>query len=368
MVYARRNRKQMLAKARGFSVGRATGGLIAGAKRLANSAVGRSAVKRGFKNVINRYVKTRTRNVVPFRNVKVEGTGGQLSRFIRSNPAHKLAKMMEKINPPRYIYWNAGLRLTGTPGLQCATFFPYLTGGGYLPTGLSNETQYNDLATMLFQSSGSTGLSNATANPYKTTQFVVKQATGSVKLTNQDSGNVEIILYDCVTKLDGNQDPLGCWYSGLNDEASASTFAGGTLPVGSIPQASQMFNTHYKVKQKTRILLGQGQSHVHQVNLKPNRLVRGEELYDANAYLRGLTYFCMVVASGLPANDSVTNTQVSTGAVNVDIVYTKQMQYTYNTPAVLQYIQYANNLPTSFTVSEQVMDIGSGSKQVDAPA
>lgn len=309
--------------------------------------------------------KRKLRGRTPFRNIKVEGTGGQLSAFRASKSASKAVYLIKKITPSKYLYWSDAMRLTGTPGVQTATYFPFFTSGSYIST-LSSETQYNDMATMLQQVAGDPTSSNNTQR--KTTQFVVEGMTGSVKIQNQDNGNVEIVLYDVVCKNDTDYDALYTWYQGLNNQANVTTYTGSTLPVGSVPQLSSYFNTHWKVKQKTRIVLGQGQSHVHQITLKPNRLFKAEEIEDGNDYISGLSYITLVVANGLPANDSTTLTQVSTGSVNVDIVYTKQMKFTYCVNNQSQWSQYANRLPTAFTNNESIMNIGTGAKSNDAPA
>lgn len=355
---------------RGYSVRKSIGSALSTARRLAGTTTGKSIANRlmlaGAKKMANRIkVRFGSNNRIPFRNVRVQGTGGQLSVFRSSVPPSKTVSIIKKGTPSRYVYWSDAMRLTGTPGVQTATYFPFFTGGQYI-ANLSSETQYNDMATMLLQVTGDP--TNASYTQRKSTQFVVEGMTGSVKLQNQDNGNVEIVLYDCVCKNDTASDPLFSWYTGLNQEANVTTYSGTTLPVGSIPQLSQYFNAHWKVKQKTRIVLGQGQSHVHQISLKPNRLFKGDYLQDSDAYLAGLTYCTLVVANGLPANDTTTLTQVSTGSVNVDVVYTKQMKYTYMVNNQSQWAQYANRLPTSFTNNESIMNVGTGAKSTDAAA
>lgn len=358
---------------RGYSVRKSIGSAYLTAKRLAGTTTGKSIASRlilsGAKKMANRVAQRfKVRNRIPFKNIRVQGTGGQLSAFCASKPASKAVYMIKKITPSKYLYWSDAMRLTGTPGVQTATYFPFFTCGSYITT-ISSENQYNDMATMLQQIAGDP--TSASATQRKTAQFVVEGMTGSVKLQNQDTGNVEIVLYDVVCKNDTDNDALYTWYQGLNNQANSTSptvYLGTSLPVGSVPQLSSWFNSHWKVKQKTRIVLGQGQSHVHQITLKPNRLFKGEEIEDGNTYFSGLSYITLVVANGLPVNDSATVTQVSTGAVNVDIVYTKQMKYTYAINNQSQWSQYTNRLPTSFTVGESIMDIGSGVKTTDAAA
>jgi hypothetical protein len=120
-------------------------------------------------------------------------------------------------------------------------------------------------------------------------------------------------------------------------------------------------------------VLGSGQSHTHYQNVKPNKWYNEELLFTtgnattANSSLKGFTVHTMIVAHGMPYNDLTTQTQVSTGQVALDIVYTKQLKY-----YVIQQnfsTTYANNtLPTSFTVQEEIMNPGLGTRTGDLPA
>lgn len=302
---------------------------------------------------------SRTRTMPVFRNVKVDGQGGQISSFKVSAKPNPAVAMMKKTNNSNYLYWNAAARLTGSPGVQVATALPYFSGGAFTTT----ESIANDLASIQYKITG-----NSTVNqPQRTFKFCAESCVGKTMITNQDSGNVELHIYDIVTRRDNPSDPLSGWIQGINDAFGSGTFTSTNLPLGSIPQASELFNVNFKVKQHTRIVLAQGQSHCHYVSLKPNRVFNSELLANADLSYAGWTCFTLIVCSGLPANDSTTATQVSSGAVNCDIVMTKQMRYTYSLDSVQNYY-YTQSLPVAFTVGQSVMDIGSGVKVTDAPA
>ena len=300
---------------------------------------------------------TKTRTLPIFKNVKVEGTGGQISSFLAKAKPNPVIRLMKKMNASNYLYWNASQRLTANVGYQAVYAYPVFAGSGYTNT----ETQYTDLSTILSKVNG-----GATTGPGRTAQFGVESAVCKWMLQNQDSGNVEIHIYDIVTKRDNSTAPDVAFYSGLTDEENTNV-NNMSLPIGSHPSASQTFRVNYKVKQHQRIILGQGQSHCHYVNLQPNKIFRGEILQNSDFSFAGWTYYCMIVINGLPANDSTTVSSVSTGQANVDMVYSKQMRYTWSADAITNY--YATqNLPTTFAVGQSIMDIGSGVKVTDAPA
>ena len=332
------------------------------AKKLVSTAptVGRALWKAGKTAakvaIKNRFKGGKTRTLPVFKNVKVEGTGGQISAFkARAKPNQALA-MMKKTNASNYLYWNAAQRLTAPVGSQAVYAYPVFAGQGFTST----ETQYTDLSTMSYK------VSSLTSGPAKSTMFGVESAVAKWMFTNQDSGNLEMHIYDIVTKRDNSTAPDVAWYQGLTDEVSTS-INNTQVPIGSVPQCSQLFNVNYKVKQHTRVILGQGQSHCHYVGLSPNKVFRSEILSNSDFSFAGWTYYCLIVISGLPTNDSTNTTSVSTGAASVDMVYSKQMRYTWSADAIDNYF-YSQNLPTSFTNGESIMGIGQGVKITDAPA
>ena len=132
---------------------------------------------------------------------------------------------------------------------------------------------------------GETSAALATATDTNILLTEVQAAALSSKVTvtfgdtNQDLGNVEIHIYDVVCKADCSLSPQQCIYDGLNDQSDA-TFGFGTnkVPIGCTPTQSALFNSYYRVKQHSRIILAQGQSHTHSCYLAPMRVVNTEIL------------------------------------------------------------------------------------------
>lgn len=352
----------MFRQRRGFSVGKRQGGamtllrsLPAGGKAIYKRVLNNPRLKRKLKTA----TRTLTRQMPVFKNVKVDGQGGQISSYKVSNKPNKVVAIMKKSNNSNYLYWNQPARMVCTPGVQIVYQIPFFSGGGYS----TSETLNNDLATIQYKITGTI----AANTPSRTVKYVAESCVGKTLFTNQDQGNVELHLYDIVCRRDTPNDPLGAWVNGLNDQNGGATFAYNSLPLGSVPQASEYFNVYYKVKQHTRVVLAQGQSHCHYVSIKPNRMFNAEILESADISYKGWTVWTLIVANGLPANDVTTVSSVSSGQVNLDVVATKQLRYTYSVDAVQNYY-YTQSLPTSFAVGQSVMDIGSGAKVTDTPA
>ena len=76
--------------------------------------------------------------------------------------------------------------------------------------------------------------------------------------------------------------------------------------------------------------------------------------------------FTMLVAHGLPSNDTVTKTNVSTGSVKLDIVTKTQYRYTYvaGTTTPITY----NNNRTTFPNGQDIVNVGSGAIGTDMQA
>ena len=263
----------------------------------------------------------------------------------------------------QYWYQNNAQRLTCTPGKQA--YYAYSMFGNYSVNGDAN----NDLAEIQAYINAQIGLGTSSAvQGYKTTKFMTAQCKATYKMTNQDSGNAEVRIYDIAVRRDTGVYPTTAWSGGVQDESGTGSFDY-SLQLGVEPTSSQTFNAFYKIKQQTRIILGAGQSHTHYVNLKPNKWIDGELVGNGANYLAGYTMFTLILVSGMPYNDQTTLTQVSSGQCNLDIVMTKQHKYYVLQNATTQFNATASRLPTSFTSGqEEVMQTGYGTKLQDNPA
>lgn len=284
-------------------------------------------------------------------NVKVEGSGGQISYTARSNSyATPAAKIIMKAASANYWYNNYATRLEAGVG-KAAVISTTLCGGG----NFSAVTTFdNDLAAIQNNVEGSQ------TGPYRTFRYLVEQATHDFRMTNQDNGNVEIHIWDLAVKRDTNTAPVAAFVNGLNDMISGGgSLTQTTLPPGVFPQQSALFNAYYKVMKHSRIILGQGQSHSHYVKMRPKRMFNSELLTEGNISLKGFTVHTLIQVIGMPQNDSTTKTQVSLGGAAVDIAVTKTIKYRWSDDDKNNAV-FNLSIPQSFTVGESVMNIGTG--------
>lgn len=316
-------------------------------KRSRSSSMPTRAKSRVHASVYKRYRKSRRSG----GNVKVEGSGGQISYTTRSNPrASPAAKIIMKAASANYWYNNYATRLEAGVG-KAAVISTTLCGGGNFSalTGFDN-----DLAAIQNNVEGSQ------TGPYRTFRYLVEQATHDFRMTNQDNGNVEIHIWDLAVKRDTNTAPVAAFVNGLNDMISGGgTLTQTTMPPGVFPQQSALFNAYYKVMKHSRIILGQGQSHSHYVKMRPKRMFNSELLTEGNISLKGFTVHTLIQVIGMPQNDSTTKTQVSLGGAAVDIAVTKTIKYRWSDDDKNNAV-FNLSIPQSFTVGESVMNIGTG--------
>jgi hypothetical protein len=224
----------------------------------------------------------------------------------------------------------------------------------------------NTLLTMFGPADMNTILTTISSN--KTNRAVVMSCSAEIMLTNMDLAPARVTLYDVIARRDIPSSSLNlpdvAWKVGYADEGGSNS---NYSIIGTTPFSNDTFVQFYKVLKITNIVMSQGQTHFHRVNFSPNRLIDGEYInYDQQGY-KGLTCHTMIVHSGMPANDSVTKTQVSTGVTNIDVVNRIQYKYTWLTDNTTNY-KVTNSLPGSFTVAQDLVDIGSGTIVTDSNA
>lgn len=292
-------------------------------------------------------------------NVLVQGAGGQISRYVSANPyMSSAARLIKRFNTSDYIYNNYASRISCGVGSMAAFATSLCAAGPFTAT----PTYDQDLSAIQYKVTGGiTGVA-------KTCRFLVENVSHDFRITNQDSASVEIHIYDLSIKRDNNTPPVTSWFQGVNDQYGAVTWGANNLPIGSVPQQSQLFNQQYTVRKHTRVILGQGQCHSHTVMCKINKMFNSETLTDSNINVKGFTQWTMITVNGLGVNDSVTKTQVSSSVANVDVVATKVVRYTWTSDNQSNWF-YNNNLPSAFTSgSAQIMNIGTGALAIESNA
>lgn len=274
------------------------------------------------------------------------GTGGYHSKFYYGK--RKVPKQFSSVVKglaKNYQVYNAAARMTAAVGVQTASTVNYLF----------NDT---DVTAIL-----------ANINAVKTVKALFMSVTSELMLTNQDLGNVKIIIYDIIARRDAPSgsnvtDPTAAWQHSYADEGASNA---NWNVIGTTPFSSQLLTNYFKVLKATHVILAQGQSHVHRISFTPNKVWNAELAQYTTGSMKGFTCFQMVVAYGMPCNDSITLTQVSTGNVALDVVTRRQYKYTFLQDFSTNFF-VTNSLPAAFGVSEHIVDIGSGSVAVDAQA
>jgi hypothetical protein len=275
--------------------------------------------------------------------IRQYGNGGTISYFTKKGSRAKFGKKLGKFVGRHTYVRNEGGRLTCTAGSQ----------------GIATLADvYNQTDISGFSDTPATGL------------VFHKKCSVRTRFTNQDKGNVEITLYDIVSRRDmheeeaNNNYPNNVMAQGLDDMVGGGATSYTDLNVS--PFDVQRFTTYFKVVKTTRFVMGAGQSHTHVSTIYLNKLL-GQERVNHSYNYAGITYFTFMVINGMPYNDSVTKTQVSTGDCAVDWVVTKRYQYNIFEKSYPTYA-YSATIPTSFTVAEDIMNECTGQPEVDADA
>jgi hypothetical protein len=270
-------------------------------------------------------------------SVHNEGTGGQYSEFVLSLGKSSLPKHIEDVLPPQCVVANAASQGRSTVGKQ-SVVAPMQLFGPALCTTYTGD---------------------------KISRVLYQKASGDVTLNNIYLSNCYVIIYDIIARRDSSSNaistPLASWVQGDVDES----VTGYELFLGSTPWQSEAFNQFWQVKQVTNVVLGAGATHVHKVRLTENKIISAARAQYNNGMLEGCTYWTMVEFHGSPANDVTTQTQVSVGVGGLNIIVDQEQhlkQLSKNTPTV----SASNTLLTSFTVGEQVVNLGGSTIQANA--
>ena len=184
-----------------------------------------------------------------------------------------------------------------------------------------------------------------------------------ISMVNASSTNSQIFIYDVICKKDCNSgntgSPNGAWQVGIDDAGGNNT---DYQIVGSIPTESRLFSDYYKIVQRTRVSLGPGQMHRHEVSWHPNKVLSGEYLNNCTYGLQGVTVGTMIVHYGMPAHDSTTTTAVTVDVSSLDIVVKYSQDWRLLEDSVTSWSK-SNTLGTTFAVGEQFVNEAVGQVQ-----
>lgn len=278
-----------------------------------------------------------------------------------------VSKAMTKVSVSTILSDQYAIRVDGKYGFQAVSSYGFMT------------QQY--LAKLPLYPATVPGV--GTNLPYR---INVQSVVGNVTLANACTAPVELEIYDIVLKRDlplavqwkqnantwtvPQMYPDACWDIGSYAN-NATIPTGGSGPQANIaasPFDSTLFNAYFKVKKRTKVLLGQGGIHRHTVVSKVNKIL-DSVLFNqiANPSVttptsgelgwRSLTTFVMVVQKGLPVSDAEAATTVTTAETHVDVVQDFRIKWNYVTDN--SYGVYNTDSLTS-PATGQIINTGNG--------
>jgi len=249
-----------------------------------------------------------------------------------SNKLPSFMKQVFKQNEDQAFVTNTSARVTAANGAQAV----------YAWTSLDTGTfgSGSDINKIMEQANGGAALSGVS----KTIRLYLGKCKTNFTMSNNQTNNLFIDLYDVVARKDHSQTISGSFGSGLIDQGVSV----GAAAINVTPYMSQTFCTHWKIVKKTTIELTPGESHRHVFNYAVNKQINAERMQSGAWYWAGITHGTMAVAYGAPDHDATTVSNVSTGSVLLDVVYSKQQKYTFCNVAVSN-TKYTTALPVLIT-------------------
>lgn len=181
----------------------------------------------------------------------------------------------------------------------------------------------------------------------------LKHMVINLKATNQTDSNVILDFYEYKFRQTAIAAVTGMGY--LYNQSAGPTYPQNT------PFQDANTVAYVKVLKVTRYILAQGESLEHVMHIYPNKWINAAftNVNDDGLCIRDYTYGLMPIQIGMPYNDSTTKTQVSLGKNVVDYVVSKHF-YSYGITDTATADNDHNNLVTSFTIGEDIMNEDTG--------
>lgn len=263
--------------------------------------------------------------------------GATTSVFSHKNPCPKYMKQVFKQHEDQSYITNTSARVTATTGKQALWAWTSLDTGAF---------GAGDIGKMMELANGGALSGNA-----KTLRIYLGKSKTNYLMTNNQTNNIFVDMYDVVARKDQSQTILGSLQTGLVDQG----ITGGSDAINVTPFMSQLFCTNWKIVKRTSIELGPGESHRHVFNFAVNKQINAERMQDASWYYEGITHGTLIVAWGAPCHDATNTSLVSTGSVLLDCVMSKQMQFYVSSFAVskTQYVSALGTITTERAVNEE---------------
>lgn len=340
----------------------------AGRVRRGRKAPARAGV-RGRKSVVRRRQSVRQQSKgLPKRQLIQANLGGcSLTRFTSSRRPLGVAKHIKRVGQPNFINITYPGVMYGPGGVQ-------QFGSWYLNCGNDLRRIWASIQSQFVATNPTTNAERvgvATGDPTNASfRYVLETAVSMLNLANTSGTPVNVELYDIVAKRDLPQvgldmsgnfilggigrptpgqtkflTPDTAWQYGMANEASVATgfqyLADTTVDptnLGATPYQSKLFKDYFKVVRKSNLTLPIGGQHKHYVDLKPNAVI-DNDMMTQNSVFKGLSFFTMVVASGVPViacpdtnlDHNLRNPlgDANTSAVSVSIIQQVKYKWTW---------------------------------------
>lgn len=258
-------------------------------------------------------VASKTRTTVEKRTTPqvISNNGESKSSFSLIKPITSRIGKLTKEFTPCIVMNNEGYRTEALDGLQViARLGDYFT-----------DTDVNTMFASV-------------ANTPAAAQVFLRSVRGESMIKNQCDVTARIKIYDVLCKMTTDAtttDPLTAFSLGFADITGGAA-ANYAIP-GATPYSNPRFMQYFKILNKTDVVLTPGATHLHVVDYKPSRMISH---ISTNAMsgdgVAGLTLFSVFVYFGAPINAVSTQTEVTTSAISLDVVNTKEYRYSYIHP------------------------------------
>lgn len=305
------------------------------APKAKKSVRGRKSVGRRRQSV------RRAKQGMPKRQTLQSSLGGlTMSRFSSAQRPNAVATTIKRAGAPNTINITYPGVLRGEGGRQQYGSWYVNAGNDLRRIWASIQSEYLQVNPVTNAEVTSTTPYTGTFNPTPGNQsfrYVLESSISQLYLANTSGTPLNVELYDIVCKRDlgqvgfdisgypiqnngrpypipsGTQNgtpfltPDIAWYQGMaNQNTTATGFESFALTektdpsnLGATPYQSKLFKDYFKVVRKTNLSLPIGGQHKHFLDLKPNRVIDGDMLWQ-NSLFKGLSFFTLIVASGVP--------------------------------------------------------------------
>lgn len=288
--------------------------------------------------------KTKTKKKMT-KKVKVDGPISESSfKWPKAISSFSLGKF-KKLTAPQIFVTNQTFRLSAGIGIQ-----------GFTAATVPTIWSVQDLTSIFTQAAVLTATPVNVPNP-KTQKVYLKSCRFELMMTNQTNDVVHCQIYECLARRDifsgsNYSTPGQAWVQGCTDAGAGTVYN----TVGSSPFQVPGFTEFFKVEKIIDVNIHSGAHHIHRTKSSPHAVLNDEIMQavgSTQASVGHWTRFSMVIVHGYALNDSMTSTQISTAAVNIDLIWRKQYEFEVLERSTTQVTQ-VNNLPTSFTNAGQI--------------